>query len=517
MADASRLSAIDQGGRLLLVVLAALLSLASACGGVDTELPPQGLSVLHYDIDLSVDVDRLTVEGRATIRFVGESDTLRLTLDGPSVDSVTIGGRGVRFSHRKGVLLVHSGTGGDTSEVAVYYRGRPARGLYAGEIDRQRVVYTDGWPTRISGWMPGVHHPSQPASLTLELRHPPGHIAAASGRAIERGETYSRWQLDARAPTYSFAFALGPFERRSDDDSELPITHYHIGGTTTGADVLDGSRDMVTIFERMLGIYPYQSLSTVPVPFGFAGMENASSAFLNADLYGDQDALVEVLAHEIAHQWFGNTITIADWKDLWISEGFTTYLSTMLFERIDGPDAARGHLVRLALLETAQARSAPAIVPVEIQSPDDMLSWVVYRKAGSMLHALRLRVGDDVFLEGLRTIVERHSQRPASTAEVVSIFSAVSATNLGDFFDFWLSERTFPRLALRWDASASVLSWDVRDDGGALDEVDFELEITIDDDVWYVNRKETSIELHGVRKLPVVRSVGVMLDIRWET
>jgi aminopeptidase N len=503
-------------GRASFVVLALCVLAGAGCESDRLQLPQEGVRVLHYDVRLNVDTEQLTVQGSATLQLVRTGvDTLWLTLDGPSASEVFVNDVPAEFSHRRDRLSVIVNSPADTVEVRIWYGGSPATGLYAGDFQGERIVYTDAWPTRVAGWLPGVHHPSYPATLSLKLRHSGPGTAVASGRLIEQDGSHSIWELEAPAPTYTFAFAIANYEaERSSADN--PITHYHIGTTNVGRQALNRAGAMIKFMEDLIGPYPYGELSTVPVPFQWAGMENAASAFLNARLYADSDALSEVLAHEIIHQWFGNTIAIADWPDLWISEGFTSYLTTMYFEVDEGEDSARGHRARLAHVEGQSDPVRGAVIPTRISAPEDVLTPAVYRKAGSMLHALRLKVGDDAFKLGLRQMFEVYRGRAVSTDEVIALFEEVSDASLQPFFDYWLRESEVPRLTLGWDRESNIVWWELSEDGGTLNDVDFELEIDVDGEVWYVNRREESVTVYDTIERPEVRPVGVMLDVHWE-
>jgi aminopeptidase N len=491
--------------------VAAVISLAgTACEAQPGHDPQPGVTVQHYDVDLHVDVADMTVRGRASINLVlDDVETLHLALDGPSIDSVLVNGRSARYRHHRNALSVVMPSAADSVVVTVFYAGQPRVGLYRGSAQGRTVVFTDGWPTRVSGWLPGVHHPSIPATLDLRLSHSGDGVAVGSGRPLGRDGGATAWRLDAPAPTYAFAFAIAPFQTHVDTSA----VHYHFEEELQGG--LSRTSRILETIEDLLGPYPYRSLSTVAVPFDYAGMENASSAFLNTNLYVDATALEGVLVHELVHQWFGNHVTIADWRDLWISEGITTYLVSVVYESLDGIDAAREVMAEMASIDRRQARSAPPVVPIDISTPEDMLTWVVYRKGGAMMHTLRLVIGDDAFFETLRRLIATYAPGPVSTAQVIDAFQAAASTDLSDFFEFWLTERRFAALELSWDDASETLSWNVSGDDGTLESVPFELEIAVDGAVWYVNRVDESIYLPGITGRPSVRPVGVMMTVHW--
>ncbi|WP_272481597.1 M1 family aminopeptidase [Rhodothermus marinus] len=183
---------------------------------------------------------------------------------------------------------------------------------------------------------------------------PRGYQAAGSGRLV-RIDTLDdavrfRWQLDATAPTYSFAFAVADYVRTDTfADDTIPIHYYLLPSDRDRVYRLRRTPDALHWLSRWLGPYPYRSYAVVQVPIDYAGMENASAPFLQADLF-DMGDVEGVQVHELVHQWFGNRVSIAGWRDLWLSEGTATYLTTMFYEVYDGLEAARRQWVDMARL-----------------------------------------------------------------------------------------------------------------------------------------------------------------------
>ncbi len=475
----------------------------------------EGVDVLHYEVDLTLDAVRLEVAGRTTITLMRGADVENLTLglNGPVVDSVFVNGQRVR-QRREGAagFTIPLPSSIDTVFVDVHYHGSPREGLYAGTHAGTRIVYTDGWPHRVAGWMPGVHHPADPARLDLTLRADSTLEVAASGRRVHFEPGLSRWSLSSSAPTYTFAFAVAPYDRTEPEQGDVEVTHVAIPQDLASAsEALSRTGGAIASFERLLGPYPYEVFSTVQVPFDFAGMENASAAFLAANLYGTA-ALEEVMVHEVAHQWFGNDVTIADWRDLWISEGITTYLTTLFYEDADGEEAANEMRADFATVSPEDDGFMRPLVPDETDSPYDMLSWHVYRKGAAVMHLLRLKLGDGPFFNALRDAYLAHRSEPASTASLIEHFSEAAIEPLGDVVDYWIYGEELPRLVYSWDAASRMLSWQVLNDGGTLADLPFLLEIGTAGDVWYVDAREGAVEVAAVTR-PTVRPVGIMMIV----
>lgn len=473
----------------------------------------EGIEVIGYDVDLSIDVERLTVAGRASVTIARSSDRrqIPLGLNGPTVDSVLVDGERVR--HRRlgsAGFTVDVAAAVDTSVIDVYYRGTPREGLYARSHAGTRIVYTDGWPHRVAGWMPGIHHPAHPAPLELTLRTDPGHRVAASGTLLDSTAGVSRWRLDASAPTYSYAFAIAPYVT-VEQEAAVPITHHALPADSAAIADLRRAHEVLTYFSDLLGPYRYGALSTVEVPFDFAGMENASSAFLAASLYGTE-SLEEVLVHEVAHQWFGNGVTIRDWHHLWISEGVTTYLTSLYYEQADGQEAAHQIRADFAAVNAGDEMTGRPLVPSRIESPYEMLTWLVYRKGAAVMHLLRLKMGDEAFFDALQSVYRTHVGEAVSSEEMLDHFRARSDVPLDDAIAFWVYGRSLPRLITRWDDASQMIAWEIADDEETLADLPFLLEIGTGDDLWFVDARQKAVEVHGAER-PTVRPVGIMMIV----
>ena len=493
------------------------------------EAPLGGVDVQRYEVDLALDPDALTVDGAATL-YVLHPDTLRrlaLRLDGPDVSAVTVNGASVGFE-QEGDRLVVPLSPSEASTIAIAYSGTPAAGLFADEAEGQRVIWTDGWPLRTSGWLPGVHHPSDAARLDLTLRVSPPYEPVASGTRVrtwtEDGRNAARFRLQRSAPVYTFAFAAADFTAFGQTGPRgLPIRHALL--TPADSTALRRTPQVLAFFEDLLGPYPYASYGTAQVPHAYAGMENAAFPFLRADLYGlsretGEDILEEVNVHEVAHQWMGNRVRPADWTELWLAEGAASYLTAMFFEQADGLDAFRRTLVRSAQLPDDDARRE--LRPEQVRSADEMLGPAVYQKGAAVFHLLRLTLGDAAFREALRQVAAEYDGRALTSEGFQATLEQSSRQSLDPLFDTWVYHEGRVTLHLRHDAEAGRLSWRVSGDAGTLDGLPVEL--LVNDSLprsrggsapRYVLLTDGSVEVSGADR-PSVAPVGVPMRLAWD-
>ena len=518
------------GRRLALPALALALLAVAASGcrggdpaddGVEAPRPQPGVDVRHVRATVDLDPETRAIEATAALD-VAHPDTLRrLALgldDALEVVTVRVDGEAVLFWREGDALDVPLDRAVDSSRVEVVYRGVPAAGLYADEAAGQTVVYTDGWPDRTAGWLPAVHHPSDPATFDLTLVVPEALEVIASGRAVldslGGGRRHARFVLDEPAPPYTWAFAAGDFTI-TEQDGPVPIRHALLAADAALAGRLGRTPAVLDALAEMLGPYPYATYATVQVPMDYAGMENAAAPFLRAELYGvtaeGRNPIEEVNVHEAVHQWWGDAVVPADWRDLWLSEGAATYLTTEVYARLDGPDAGR-RFRTLMSREIGPEDAARRLAPATYDDPGDVLSPTVYQKGGAVFHLLRLTLGDAVFFGALRQIQVDFADRPLSTDSFRQSLEAASGRDLRPLFDRWVTGEGLPTLRTRWDAPTRTLSWSVEGDGGTLDGVPFELYVRQGSQSWFVPATDGVFTPPDDAR-PTVEPVGVLLTV----
>jgi aminopeptidase N len=294
--------------------------------------------------------------------------------------------------------------------------------------------------------MPANDHPTDKASWTFRLRVPEGETAVANGEFTGRsdgdGHTTWTWEQDEPMASYLVLLLIGDYEFVDGGTSRSGVDLFHVV-LADERPVLDAylevTRAQLAYFEGLFGPYPFDEygLAIADSAPGLAMETQGRSLFSIGDLDGTLGPLQQsLLAHELAHQWFGNAVSPATWDDIWLNEGFATYAQWLWFDERGWHD--------LDQVAATQARSAPSS-GWPLSAPDELFGSVSYLGGATALHALRLTVGDDAFFEGLRRWVADHLDGTGSTDDFQATMESVAGVGLDDVFEAWVHSEQPPR------------------------------------------------------------------------
>jgi aminopeptidase N len=224
---------------------------------------------------------------------------------------------------------------------------------------------------------------------------------------------------------------------------------------------------IVGFFSTLVAPFPYEKLAHVQSFTRYGGMENASAIFYSHDLFQHRNVSTGIIAHETAHQWFGDAVTPASWAHLWLSEGFASYFEQLWIEKSEGEEAFRRGMRRLR--DEIAASDVTYMRPVIDTTQDDyvkLLNTNSYQKGAWTLHMLRTRLGDSVFFGGIRNYYSLHRHANATSDDLCESFERVSHEKLRWFFDEWLRRPGIPEITIEWsyDQGRSQLSLAVEQD-----------------------------------------------------
>jgi aminopeptidase N len=254
-------------------------------------------------------------------------------------------------------------------------------------------------------------------------------------------------------PTYCMVVGLAEFEVTPLGDADgVPLSLWVFPPDASATPrMFARSALMMEYYAKVLGPFPYSKLAQVQSTTRYAGMENASAIFYAEDQLRGPDVDEFPVAHEIAHQWWGDSVTPADWDDLWLSEGFATYFDALFYEDIEGPAALRQRLDKgKARILALQEKKPRAVVEPEVTDPREKLTSIVYQKGAWILHMLRRRVGDEAFFRGMRDHYRRHAGGNVATADLRQVLEAGTGDSLEAFLGQWLLRTDIPDLRVTW-------------------------------------------------------------------
>jgi aminopeptidase N len=410
-------------------------------------------SVTHYDAQIEPRLESRTVTGTVTLSVVmsridAEPADATITLDRGrlEIDSVEEGGRARAFvtdGSRLRITLPR-GRANARRSLTVRYHGAPSFGLvFSAEREQIYTVFST------SQWMIALDDPGARATLRLRVTMPREWTGAANGRHVSRrlvppGKAIVEWRVDRPVPTYTFGFAVGRFDEVEDRGARVGLTYLARDMPHENLRrVFDESARMMTFFEARAGVaYPGATYSQVLVE-RTAGQEMAGLSIFSEE-YGRavlaDPSAVGLIAHELAHQWWGNMVTCQAWTEFWLNEGFATFMAAAYREHRFGRDVYLQDVAAMkARYEHVRARGndRPLIFPNwDRPTADDRT--LVYQKGGYALHELRERVGDAAFWAGIKRYTTEHFGRSVTTKDFHVAMERASGVDLDGFFDRWI-------------------------------------------------------------------------------
>ncbi|MGH7540634.1 MAG: M1 family metallopeptidase, partial [Gemmatimonadota bacterium] len=351
------------------------------------------------------------------------------------------------------------------------YGGAPRDGLFFGRDGRgEPTAFADNWPNRARWWFPSNDHPSDKAAVRWAVRVPDGYEVIANGtfRGVEAapgggGGRVWRWESDPEAPipTYTMVIGVARFGERSVGEAACghapaapsscaDVTVWPLAGDSAYAvERFARAPDMLDFYAGLVAPYPYEKLAHVESSTRFGGMENASAIFYSMAPWAAREMGEGVIAHETAHQWFGDAVTPAAWSHLWVSEGFASYFGPLYFRARDG-EAAFRDLMEAARRAIVQSDATARPVVHDTTDLFALLDTNNYQKGAWVLHMLRGLLGDSTFFRGIRDYYESSAHGTASTDDVRAALEAASGRDLAWFFEQWLYRPGYPRLDVEW-------------------------------------------------------------------
>jgi aminopeptidase N len=432
------------------------------------------VDVLHYEFYIALNDSTDRIEGRAKIqvRFVAETDSISFDLTGlktggkgMSVTNVTDGSRKIKWEQGKEKLIVFlniRARQNDTLEFNIEYNGIPADGLIISKNKfGNRTFFADNWPNRAHNYLPCVDHPYDKASVDFIVLAPDKYKVVGSGILVEESNlpgpmTLTHWSESVPLATKVMTFGAAEFAvKYAGGVNSIPVWSWVFPENR-----MEGFFDYsiavkpLEYYSNIIGAYPYKKLANVQSKTIYGGLENGGTIFYSERSVTGLGKAEGLIAHEIAHQWFGDCVTEADWYHIWLSEGFATYLTSLYFESVYGRNRLESDMksTRQRVLDYYEKNQKP-VVDTTVTDLMDLLNVNSYQKGAWVLHMLRYELGDKLFMKGLCIFYERFYNGNALTEDFKQVMEEVSGKNLDNFFQQWLYTAGQPELVIRTEKS----------------------------------------------------------------
>tara|TARA_R110002126_G_scaffold107530_4_gene243039 strand:- start:15773 stop:18295 length:2523 start_codon:yes stop_codon:yes gene_type:complete len=467
----------------LVLILASVLPSCGSTPVITEDTPPEGLrtskqhvdreftfDVDHYALELSIDPAQRRIEGTASLRLhVLEPGRAQLELDlaGLEVTAVRRGEESLTFTHVGHALTIRFPKPLDPEHpetIHIDYGGQPRRGLWFAGGATPTHVWTQGECEDARWWFPCLDHPSDRATSEIHVTMPKNWTSVAAGTKwsseVDGAQRHEHWVMRDPHPTYLMTLVAGELIETGTEWDGTPVTYLAPSAYIDTLASLDPTPATLDFLSRLTGRrYPYAKYATACVEaFPFGGMENISATTITVQALDDPRGCLDnhgpegLIAHEAAHQWFGDLMTCAEWPEIWLNEGFATYLTQMYVEETHGEDAflvgMRSIQERAIAGERAQSR---AMLHHEYVDPLDLFfSGHVYQGGAARLHMLRGHVGDENFRRGVREYLGSNENRAVRTGDLQSAFERATGQDLAAFFEQWFTQPGVPEFEVRW-------------------------------------------------------------------
>ncbi len=422
----------------------------------------------HLTIELSDSSDLIRVKQQIKAVLKSNTDEVRFDLrtrdekgKGMEVHFVQIEDEKGSFSHKNNTLFISGldGKAGDTLLLTVSYSGVPSDGLIIGKNKYgDRTFFGDNWPNRAHCWFACNDHPSDKATVSFEVKAPWKYQVIANGtltekRRLSSDENLWVYKTDYELPTKVMVIGVAEFSMVTYgpmNSQAIPVSAWvYPQSEKEGLYDMELAVSILNWFENKISSYPFDKLANVQSTTRYGGMENASCIFYDENSITGKRTMESLIAHEIAHQWFGNSASEKDWSHLWLSEGFATFLTNVYIQETKGEKAFFDQLDKDAKRVIGFNKKFPLPVVDTISSDlNFLLNANAYQKGAWVLQMLRSQIGDSLFWLSVKTYYTTYKYSNASTDDFVRIVEEVCNCPMTWFFDQWLKQSGYPIISV---------------------------------------------------------------------
>jgi aminopeptidase N len=426
------------------------------------------IDVKHYALHLSVDPSQEMVLLEELIEIQLSNDALQIELDlvgltkdglGMEVEAVSILKKPIKWRQLPDrlILEIPKKYKNEVINVLIFMQGKPQDGLV---ISKNKfgapTIFADNWPNRARHWYACHDHPSDKATYTFDVLAPPSYEVVANGslafgtpKKEANGLVWWCYQINEPIPTK--VAVIGVAELRStnmDTIQGIPVNAFvYPEDSINGFASFEVAPTILDFYQKIIGPYPFAQLHNVQSTTRYGGMENAGCIFYDEASLNNNRKSKLLIAHEIAHQWFGNSVTETDWQHLWLSEGFATYLTNYYIEQSEGQQPFQEQLAqdRMRVINFSKRFKAP-LVDSLTSDLNERLNPNAYQKGSWVLHMLRIQLGDSLFWAGIRNFYSEFQYQNASSEAFWTSMEKSTGQELDEFFKQWLYQSGHPKI-----------------------------------------------------------------------
>ena len=451
-------------------------------------------NALHYKIVASFDRALREVRGDTTVTLkplAANFTTVELDAAALNFSKVMLEPAGTLLRHttigdKVGVTLDKAYGPSDTISIRFVYTAKPKKGVYfveplveGGQEQRSAQIWTQGEPDEARHWFPSFDFPSDKATTEQVLTTEKQFTIIANGELLSKKENADgtvTWHYKMPVPhsVYLVSFVIGKYAKVEEKYKEVPLGYYVYPGRESIAPRAYGTtKDMMQIFESITGVsYPYNKYDqTIVSAFQFGGMENITAttmadteiAMANVDFL--RPAVEDLVSHELGHSWFGNLVTCKNWAELWLNEGFATFMEAAYREKKYGRpnyiEKVKGDAEEF-IAEDSTVRGNHGLYNQNAGNVSSLFdrSGVTYSKGGAVIHTLREQVGDETFWKAINLYLNRHKFANVESTDLLAAMEETSKQELDWFFNQWVYGIGYPKLTVTpvWNEAKKTIT-----------------------------------------------------------
>jgi aminopeptidase N len=449
--------------------------------------------VIHIKLELNLDERQKTVDGKVTTKFAPLRPNLsEFVLDAAEMKIKRVylpDGRELRFyfdtlAQKLKIYLDRSYSFKDTLSVIVeYFVSNPRKGLYfiqpdSAYPDKPYQIWSQGQPEDNHYWFPCYDFPNDKATSELIATVKKNFVVISNGKLLSVSEDAKKglrtyhWYMDKPHSSYLISIVVGEYVKLQDYYLDIPLEYYVYKSNAKYAKLsFEKTPDIMRFFSEKIGYkYPYDKYAqTIVEDFIYGGMENITATTLTSSTIHDERAHLDVssdglVAHEMAHQWWGDLLTCRSWEHAWLNEGFATYFTALYFEYAKGKDEFQFNVYNMQRsARFADMTDKKPTVWNRYFDPTDVFGPHIYQRGGAILNMLRFVLGDELFWKAINYYAHKYAFQNVETNDFKIAIEEATGYNLKWFFDQWLYKAGYPIFEVKYsyDDSKKLLKLEV--------------------------------------------------------